>query len=64
MDKTLIRSYVTGGQMPFGRHLKITDRRELYASLIQEYFATDRDNPGILKSWLLGSPQQGSASLR
>lgn len=64
MDKTLIRSYVTGGQMPFGRHLKITDRRELYASLIQEYFATDRDNPGILKSWLLGRPQQGSTSLR
>ena len=57
MDKILIRSYVTGGQMPFGQQLKITDRRELYASLIQEYFATDRDNPGVLKSWLLSKPQ-------
>ena len=64
MDKILIRSYVTGGQMPFGQQLRIIDRRELYTNLIQEYFATDRDNPGILKSWLLGRPQQGSASLR
>ncbi len=53
MDKTLIESYVTGGQMPFGHHLKASDRRELYAKLIQEYFATDKDQPGILKSWLL-----------
>ena len=62
MDKVLIRSYVTGGQMPFGHQLKITDRRELYTRLIQEYFAVDAGNPGILKSWLLGQPQQGPAS--
>ena len=54
MDKILISSYVKGGQMPFGHQLKVSDRRELYAKLIQEYFATDKDNPpGILKSWLL-----------
>lgn len=54
MDKILISSYVNGGQMPMGHQLKVSDRRELYAKLIQEYFATDKDNPGILKSWLLG----------
>jgi hypothetical protein len=57
MDRILIRSYVIGGQMPFGQHLKISERRELYAKLIKEYFATDEDNPGILKSWLLGRSQ-------
>ncbi|MEP6569777.1 MAG: hypothetical protein ABJC10_08390 [Acidobacteriota bacterium] len=60
MDKTLIRSYVTGGQMPFGHQLKILDRRELYTRLVQEYFATDNDNPGILKSWLLGRTHEDS----
>jgi hypothetical protein len=54
MDKTLIRSYVTGGQMPFGQRLTIPERRQLYAKLIDEYFATNNANPGILKSWLLG----------
>jgi hypothetical protein len=54
MDKTLISSYVTGGQMPFGQELKLSVRRQLYAKLIQEYFAIDKDRPGILKSWLLG----------
>ena len=53
MDKILIKSYVTGGQMPLGHDLKVADRRELYAKLIQEYFAIDKDQPGILKSWLL-----------
>jgi hypothetical protein len=43
--------------MPLGRQLKPLERRELYAKLINEYFATDRDNPGILKSWLLGKSQ-------
>jgi hypothetical protein len=57
MDKILIRSYVTGGQMPMGHQLKGSDRRDLYAKLIQEYFATDKNNPGILKSWLLSRPQ-------
>jgi hypothetical protein len=54
MDKILISSYVKGGQMPFGHELKTADRREVYAKLIQEYFAIEKDNPGILKSWLLG----------
>jgi len=57
MDKILISSYVIGGQMPMGHQLKISDRRDLYAKLIQEYFATDKNNPGILKSWLLGKLQ-------
>jgi hypothetical protein len=57
MDKILIRSYVTGGQMPMGHQLKVADRRDLYAKLIREYFAVDRDNPGVLKSWLLSKPQ-------
>jgi hypothetical protein len=56
MDKIIISSYVKGGQMPFGHELKAFDRRELYAKLIQEYFAIDKDKPGILKSWLLGQP--------
>jgi hypothetical protein len=64
MDKILVRSYVTGGQMPFGHQLKTADRRDLYAKLIQEYFATDQDNPGILKSWLLGNRQLVSDSSR
>jgi hypothetical protein len=54
MDKTIIKSYVTGGQMPFGQHLTLLERRELYAKLVEEYFATNNDNPGILKAWLLG----------
>jgi hypothetical protein len=61
MDRILIRSFVTGGQMPFGNQLNVSVRRELYAKLIQEYFATDKDNPGILKSWLLGTSQGGPA---
>jgi hypothetical protein len=57
MDKVLISSYVNGGQMPMGHQLKTSDRRDLYAKLIQEYFAIDKGNPGILKSWLLSKPQ-------
>jgi hypothetical protein len=53
MDRILIKSFVTGGQMPFGHELKASERRELYTKLIQEYFAIDNDKPGILKSWLL-----------
>src|SRR6185436_7579943 len=55
MDRTIIKSYVTGGQMPFGQHLTLLERRELYTKLIDEYFATNNDNPGILKTWLLGN---------
>ena len=54
MDKTIISSFVEGGQMPLGSHLQNAERRELYEKLIQEYFATDAARPGILKSWLLG----------
>lgn len=62
MDKILIRSYVTGGQMPFGHQLRVADRQQLYASLVQEYFAIDKNNPGVLKSWLLGRSSDEPAS--
>jgi hypothetical protein len=54
MDPLILSSYVEGGQMPFGVMLKNAERRQLYERLIEEYFATDNANPGILKSWLLG----------
>jgi hypothetical protein len=54
MDKVLIKSYVTGGRMPFGQSLSSRDRQQIYSNLIEEYFATDNHNPGVLKSWLLG----------
>jgi len=54
MDPLILSSYVEGGQMPFGIRLKDVERRRLYENLIEEYFATDNANPGILKSWLLG----------
>jgi hypothetical protein len=53
MDEILISSYVKGGQMPLGYKLEVSERTALYERLIQEYFATDKDNPGILKAWLL-----------
>ena len=53
MDQVLISSYIKGGQMPLGSKLEPSERDELYQRLIQEYFATDDGNPGILKSWLL-----------
>jgi hypothetical protein len=56
MDSTLIESYVTGGQMPFGYKLRNSERTDLYAKLIDEYFDTDKTNPGILKAWLLSTP--------
>jgi len=54
MDRTLISSYVKGGQMPMGFELTPLERNRLYARLIQEYFAIEERNPGILKAWLLG----------
>lgn len=54
MDRVLISSYVKGGQMPFGSKLQAAERNRLYRKLIQEYFAVDETNPGILKAWLLG----------
>ena len=54
MDVMILSSFVEGGQMPFGTSLKDVERRELYQRLIEEYFAVDDTNPGILQSWLLG----------
>ena len=54
MDQVVINSYIKGGQMPFGNQLNAAERGQLYERLVQEYFATDEANPGILKSWLLG----------
>jgi hypothetical protein len=54
MDRTILSSYIKGGQMPFGLKLQDKERGELYEKLIQEYFAIDNAHPGILKSWLLG----------
>jgi hypothetical protein len=54
MDRVLISSYVKGGQMPRGYKLTLAERSRLYHKLIQDYFAIDEANPGILKSWLLG----------
>lgn len=53
MDSTIIRSFVEGGQMPLGHKLTTSQRSQLYRKLIQEYFATDATNPGILKTWLM-----------
>jgi hypothetical protein len=60
MDSVLIKSFVKGGQMPVGHKLKTSERNELYRKLIQEYFAIDDANPGILKSWLLARAQSES----
>ena len=49
----MINSYIGAGHMPLGYDLKEPERNELYEKLLEEYFATDDDNPGILKSWLL-----------
>jgi hypothetical protein len=57
MDKIIVSSYIKGGQMPMGHQLNVPERRDLYTKLIQEYFAIDNDNPGILKSWLLSKSQ-------
>ena len=54
MDQTLIYSFISGGRMPYGQHLKELERDDLYEKLVEEYFAVDAANPGILKAWLLG----------
>lgn len=54
MDRIVIGSFIKGGQMPLGFSLPDSQRDDLYEKLIQEYFATDDDHPGVLKSWLLG----------
>jgi len=53
MDRTIISSYIKGGQMPYGYTLQTAERNALYDRLLQEYFATDPTHPGILKAWLL-----------
>jgi hypothetical protein len=55
MNRTIVSSFVKGGQMPPGHDLGEHDREELYKKLVDEYFAMDNANPGILKSWLLGT---------
>jgi hypothetical protein len=54
MDRVVISSYIGGGLMPFGQELTDSERDELHRKLVDEYFAIDDGNPGILKSWLLG----------
>jgi hypothetical protein len=54
MSRTIVRSFVKGGEMPPSHDLSEGDRDELYKKLVDEYFATDSANPGILKTWLLG----------
>jgi mono/diheme cytochrome c family protein len=54
MDSTLIRSFVTGGKMPLNATLTIAERRLLYDQLVNDYFAINTTQPGILQAWLLG----------
>ncbi|MFL6501334.1 MAG: c-type cytochrome [Candidatus Udaeobacter sp.] len=65
MSRTVVKSFVKGGHMPPGYSLSERDRDELYQKLIDEYFATDAANPGILKCWLLGiqKPSLTSSSM-
>ena len=54
MDSTIIKSFVTGGQMPLNANLSRVARTQLYKQLVNEYFAVDETRPGILQAWLLG----------
>ena len=56
MDHVLIGSYLKAGKMPAGHRLQVLQRRELFAKLIEEYFAIDAAQPGILKAWLISPP--------
>jgi hypothetical protein len=60
MDRTIISSYIKGGQMPFGFELTSIERARLYRRLVQDYFAIDDAKPGILKSWLLGKNREAA----
>jgi hypothetical protein len=64
MDSTLIGSFVEGGKMPLGQQLKTSERNEVHDKLIQEYFAIDKNNPGVLKAWLLGRSKQKAVGSR
>lgn len=63
MSPTVVKSFVKGGHMPPDYNLSERDRDELYKKLVEEYFATDAANPGILKSWLLGIKTPNSTSI-
>ena len=58
MDPLILSSFVEGGEMPFGITLKRSERVELYERLLDEYFALDNLNPGILQAWLLGKRKE------
>ncbi|HEY3166286.1 MAG TPA: hypothetical protein VGK57_03595 [Candidatus Binatia bacterium] len=64
MSRRVVKSFVKGGHMPPDHDLSERDRDELYKKLIDEYFATDNANPGILKSWLLGIRTPSPTSIR
>ena len=55
MSHKVVESFIRGGRMPLGHNLNERDRSALSRKLIDEYFATDNANPGILKTWLLGN---------
>jgi hypothetical protein len=59
MDRTIISSYIKGGQMPYEFQLTALERARLYRQLVQDYFAIDEAKPGILKAWLLGINRSG-----
>jgi len=61
MDRTIISSYIKGGQMPYGFQLTSIERARLYRRLVQDYFAIDEAKPGILKSWLLGKSRSSAS---
>jgi len=54
MDRTIISSYINGGQMPYEFQLTAVERARLYSTLVKDYFSIDEANPGILKAWLMG----------
>jgi hypothetical protein len=54
MDRTIISSYINGGQMPYEFELTAVERARLYNRLVGDYFSIDDAKPGILKAWLLG----------
>lgn len=44
--------------------LKRPERDRLYQKLIEDYFAIDEGNPGILKGWLLGRRRETGTDLQ
>ncbi len=63
MDQTLIRSFVTGGQMPLNAQLPRVARTQLYNQLVSDYFGIESERPGVLKAWLLGRMRSTSDNL-